>query len=335
MKIDYVVGNPPYQKHTSGKSCGTAIWTEFIDMAKSLDPKGIVMITPSRWFTGGQGVDKQWRQNWLNDYHIERVKHYENASEIFNDTEIAGGVSYFIWIKNSSNNGENNQAKNIIRYSSRGKENIRQLNEFDVFIPDITTCRIFEKVVNYTKIHKLNSFETIMGSRREFEGITDMLSKGIDEYKNNRDHREFEDDIEVICSQGIRFFDRASKFKGNINSYRVLVSYCTDSCSINSTYSVLSEVFVTKPGQIHSQGYLHITCQDENAANNIERFMKTKFARFILRTQAVGIHISIHMYSVLPLLDLSKAYNDQELYKLFDLNSDEINCIENTIRPFK
>lgn len=331
MKIDYVVGNPPYQLSTGGgKAGGTAIWPAFIDMSKSLNPEAIVMITPSRWFTGGQGITQKWRQDWMNDKHIDKLVHYQNANEVFPNTSIAGGVSYFRWVKTVNNYNEN-----MIEFSMDNVTEIRQLNKFDVFIPDSCTNKIIEKINNFIQHNNLGRLESVMSSRREFEGTVDMLTKGADAYKKQRQQKLYSDDIEVICTQGIRFYDRPEKFKGNLGAYRVLTSYCTDSCSGNAPYSVLTEVFVTEPNQIHSQGYLHVTCKNNVEAQNIRDYIKTKTARFMLRTQAVGIHMSMHMYNILPILDFSRSYTDQELYKMFNLTQEEIDSIEKTIKPME
>ena len=119
MKIDYVVGNPPYQLSTGGgKAGGTAIWPAFIDMSKYLNPEAIVMITPSRWFTGGQGITQKWRQDWMNDKHIDKLVHYPVASDVFPNTSIAGGVSYFRWVKTVNNYDISTSDGNIISYEN-------------------------------------------------------------------------------------------------------------------------------------------------------------------------------------------------------------------------
>ncbi len=59
MKFDAVVGNPPYQEMTGGYGTqAKPIYNLFINMSKSIDSKYISMITPSRWFSGGMGLNE-------------------------------------------------------------------------------------------------------------------------------------------------------------------------------------------------------------------------------------------------------------------------------------
>ena len=103
MKFNAIVGNPPYMEMDGGaQSSAKPIYNQFVEIAKKINPNYISMIMPTRWYSGGKGLD-EFRDNMLNDKNIAILHDFLNPKQVFPNTNIRGGVCYFLWDQKHNN----------------------------------------------------------------------------------------------------------------------------------------------------------------------------------------------------------------------------------------
>ena len=92
MKFDFIIGNPPYQEERPGES-NTALPIYHQFMAASYDTgEAVELITPARFLFNAGRTPKHWNEKMLSDTHLKILLYKKDASEIFPNTEIKGGV---------------------------------------------------------------------------------------------------------------------------------------------------------------------------------------------------------------------------------------------------
>lgn len=94
MKFDYIIGNPPYQDETLGDNKGYAppIYHLFLDESYRIGEK-VELIHPARFLFNAGSTPKAWNEKMLNDPHLKVVRYEQDASAIFPNTSIMGGVA--------------------------------------------------------------------------------------------------------------------------------------------------------------------------------------------------------------------------------------------------
>ena len=337
MKFDVIIGNPPYQLATGGgteenKSATQArpIYHKFIEQAKKLNPRYIVMIIPARWYSGGMGLN-QFRSDMLNDHHIVKLVDYINSKDCFQGVDIAGGICYFLWDRDHPN--EKCEVVNISGDSINSE--MRSLNEFEtLFIRSNAAIDIIKKVKRQTT-HYMN------------EIVSPIDTFGIP--SKEKGHKEKADgDISLLHtegynSQGISFISRDTVKKNHhlIDKYKVKISIMVPQggevgIKPENGYRSISTPQILPPGQVDSFSYLNIGFfETEAEAQNLVKYVSSKFVRFLLRTTYSSVHVSKDNFCFVPLEDFTKEWTDDLLYQKYALNDAEIELIESTMRPME
>lgn len=325
MKFDAVVGNPPYQLETGSTSRqATPIYNIFVEQAKALSPRYLSMIMPSRWFAGGMGLD-QFRSNMMHDSHISKIVDYVNAKDCFPQISISGGVCYFLW--DAEYSGLCNFS-NV--YLNKCTVSTRPLDEFSVLVRFNQAVNIIHSVFSKTE----KSLENLVSAISPF-GLSTKI-RGTTERKESTD-------LVLYSSAGKSYINCDKVLKGSeyINGYKVLISqtsaeHAGEPGKDGSFRILTSSMRVLKPREVCTHSYLIAGLfSTENEAENLLRYLKTKFVRFLILQSLSSIHLTKSTFSFVPMQDFSKPWTDAELYEKYALTKEEIAFIESMIKPME
>ena len=329
MKFDVIISNPPYQLSDGGGTGSSAmpIYQKFVIQAEKLNPRFISMIIPSRWFTGGKGLD-EFRNQMITNKRIKVLHDYMNASECFPGVSIEGGVCYFLI--------ENDYQGKCDIYSHNDKGEIlhskRFLAEkgFDIFVRDSNVLKIVKKVLEKND----KSFSDIVFPRNAFgiTGNTKFHERASTNYLKILGRFDSKRDIKYIHPSEIN--------KGHelIKKYKLFVSKADGAAGqIGNPIParIIGNSEAGEKNQVCTETFLVIgPFENKNEMNNVQSYMKTKFFRFMVGARK-NKNMTQDTYSFAPLLSFDKKWTDKELYKRYHLDKEEISYIESMISPLE
>lgn len=341
MNFDIIVGNPPYQEADGGaQASARPIYNYFVELSKNLNPKYLTLIIPSRWYGGGKGLDG-FRNIMLNDIHIRELNDYITPDDIFPNTNNRGGICYYLWDKNYDN------TTNKIHILTHENGNIvsdciRNFKLFDLeeFIRDNSAESILNKIYpsikslsDYVSVRKAFGLDTTFVRNKSFRQNSDLLTVPIICYAKGMKRGFIERDL---INTNVSWIDKWKVFIPNSNN----IGTELNDDNMNS--------FIGGPGTVCTETYLVVGAElnlTEIGANNLCKYMKTKFLRYLHSLLKSSHHTTPKTFKLVPLqnfendsdIDWSKNISeiDQQLYKKYNFTSEEINHIEEKIKPME
>jgi superfamily II DNA or RNA helicase len=338
MKFDAVVGNPPYQDETKGDSTQKPpIYHYFVESSYKLAEK-VCLITPARFLFNAGATPSLWNKKMLNDTHLKVLFFEQNSSNVFPGTSIKGGVAVTYW-------------------------------DYRKEFGKIGTFTVFEEIKSILKkIEPLNeSFSNIIYSAFSYQfsdvlheeqpHIEQILSSG---HKNDISTNIFDslpkifllekpfDEQNYVKFYGLSNRERVYRWikksyikeHPNLEKFKVWLPKANGSGSIGEK---ITTPLIGAPNTGTTHTFISIGAFDKKEeAENVLRYIKTKFARILLGVLKITQDNPPEKWSKIPIqnftensdIDWTKSISeiDQQLYKKYQLSKEEIIFIEENVQ---
>lgn len=344
MKFDVIISNPPYQLNVGNDGGNAAkakaIYHLFVNGAMQLNPKYIVMITPSRWMTKTtEGIPSEWVDRMLDNNKIEVIHDFPDAADCFPGVSIMGGVSFFKWSRDY--NGKTNY---VYHYPGNDitETRVDYLNALGagIVIRDPKAYTILDKIIasegNYYNSEDGN-FSGLV-SPKDFFTNKQLLTSSWSAYKTVTSN-EFNIKYYLNKNMHKRNFGWIAKHQIPKNLDTIPLNKVYIPAANGSTDIILGTPFYGEPNSVCSQTYLVIGYDPKKhdfsklECENIISYIKTKFFRFLVSIKKKTQNGPRGVYQFVPMQDFNRSWSDAELYAKYNLSSEEIAYIESMIRP--
>jgi len=322
MKFDVIIGNPPYQLSDAGYGrSASPIYHHFVKQAKKLNPRYLTMIIPARWFAGGKGLD-EFRKEMLNDDRIRKLVDYENSADVFPGVDIAGGICYFLWERDSHGPCE---ITNF--YNGQPVVSKRQLNEFPVFIRHSRAIPIIRKVLVKNENGGRRLSEVVSPSKPfGIRGHYIPKEKGIPCWFKQRIGLQYADPKDVKDETKL------------LNKWKLLIPRAPIAGQTDFSKPIAfyyeANTRIAKPGECCTETWL-VACafNTKKEVESFKSYLFTKIVRFLLLQAVISQDVTRENFFFVP--DLGKyegIYTDEMLMKRWGITGEEFAFIESRIR---
>ena len=318
MKFDVIISNPPYQLSDGGNGkSAKPIYQLFVATAKKLNPRYISMVIPSRWFSGGKGLD-DFRKEMLTDKHIRKLVDYENFKDIFPGVDLAGGACYFLWDRETQGDCE------VVNYSKDEPNiSIRPLDEFEIFIRQNLALDIVHKVSEQNTVF-LNDR---VSSRKPFGIPTNYepQQKGVPCWFIQRIGKQFANSYDIEDPHGF------------LNKWKLLVPKAPIAGQTDFTKPVGfyydGNTRIAKPGECCTESWIVAGAFDtEDEVLSYKSYIFTKVVRFLLLQTVVSQDVTRKNFAFIPdLQNYTERFTDEILCEKWGITKKEWEYIDSRI----
>ena len=332
MKFDVIIGNPPYQLSDGGNGASAKpLYHLFVQQAKKLNPRYIIMIIPARWMTGGKGLES-FRDNMIHDKSIVKLHDFIDSKDCFNGVDIKGGVCYFLWSKDEKKKCE------IYTHSHHGvhySERFLVEDDDDIYIRDSRMISIRNKAKQYNEASFMIKVSPLKPYGLRGDTFINPAKYNLPPLADT----PFEDGYTII---GLENLKRTKKYipknypipkREGLDKYKIFV---TRNYGCGEVGDIPATPVLATPGELCTETFVQLGPFDtKEEMENCYSYFKTKFFRMLVGICKQDQNASQRVYKFVPLQNFNEEWTDEKLYKKYGLTQEEIDFIESMIRPME
>ena len=342
MKFDVIIGNPPYQDEVLGDNQQFAppVYNLFIDEAQKVADQ-VELIHPARFLFNAGSTPRDWNEKILNNEHFKVLDYISDASTVFNNTDIKGGVAITYYDRNT-------RFEPIKLYTPYSELNSVYKKASPKNVNESLSSIVFPQ--NKFNLESLYAdhpeFRDLIGSngndKRFRSNIFDKISIFYSERRSNNEIPV----IGVISNKRVwRYID--SKYVDiehqNLKTWKLILPEAAGNGSFGEP---LGNVMILEPNTAFTQTFFSIgNFSKKNMVEALLKYVKTKFARALLGILKVTQHIHKETWAYVPLqdftsnsdIDWSKSIDeiDEQLFDKYGLDEKECEFIRTKVKEMK
>ena len=341
VNFDVAVGNPPYQEEGNNNGRKLPIYDSFMDISYAV-AKQAVLITPARFLFDAGQTAKDWNRKMLSDEHFKVTMYEPNASTIFSNAEIKGGVA--ISIRDSEKiygkigvftaYSHLNSVLQKVSATETGKPKL------DSIISSQGIYRFSEKLFDdHPEVENLSGKGT---GAKIISRIVDLMP---DVFMDSPDTSTVCVKFLAKTKSGREYkFIRREYLQNNpyLDTFNVMIPESNGS----GAFETLVAPVLAAPGEGSSDTFISMgmfATQEE--AEHLRKYIKTKFARALLGVKKVTQHNPKATWEYVPMQNFTDASDidwtsaiceiDAFLYRKYALTEEEISFIEENVEEME
>lgn len=342
-KFYAVIGNPPYQSDKDDNDRKPPIYDVFMDAAYQVSDR-VELVTPGRFLFNAGQTPKAWNEKMLNDEHLKVLSYEPDASTIFPNTDIKGGIA--ITLRDATSDFGKIETFTIYPELNGILKKVNRATSGQLHLDSIFAsqrCYKFSDLFYQENAENENVSEQLgPGNRIK---IVSKVMETLPEIFTVKPNGPETDVYKFFGWKNGKRMHRyiAKRFISEneyIDGFKLLIPEANNSGKYGET---LAEPMVVGPNTGSSDTFLNAgPFKTEGEACNLARYYKTKFFRALLGVKKATHHSPSQVWRTIPLQDFTSASDidwskpiseiDRQLYAKYGLTDEEIDFIESHVK---